>query len=270
MRSTAGRRCTATPQNRSSRRTIPQHGKRGETPTDPVRLSLQASGSIRCSLPWFDGRRWFLLCSWPAPSSHRAFRGFLRLLPRFLDGSFAGLLRFGAALAFAADVFEFLVGQMLDSDKGIMGGADANELVALHLYCRAVAVLGILNQKYHQERNDGGAGVDHQLPGVRIAEQRACNRPDNDDSGRDHEGRCLAGRMGRLVGYIPEQLAEAAALFLRRTLVAAVFLRLLLVAFRHIDPCPIQPSWRSHHCNNPGRAMFRRAAGVRRGKRGFL
>src|SRR5579859_5697847 len=54
-----------------------------------------------------------------------------------------------------------------------------------------VLVLTLLNQKHHEERDDGGAGVNHQLPAVRIVEQRAGYYPryNNSDSQAECEGR---------------------------------------------------------------------------------
>ena len=44
-----------------------------------------------------------------------------------------------------------------------------------------VAVLRVLNQKYHQERDNGRGGVDDQLPRVGKMKSGTCNQPDDDD-----------------------------------------------------------------------------------------
>lgn len=44
------------------------------------------------------------------------------------------------------------------------GGAD--KLVELKLNGLAVAVLGVLYEKHHQERHDGRAGINNKLPGI--------------------------------------------------------------------------------------------------------
>src|SRR6476620_7897979 len=72
----------------------------------------------------------------------------------------------GTLLTFISDVLEFIVGQMLDSDERILRGADAAQLVQLHLDRGAIPVLGILDQKHHQEGDDRRAGIDDQLPGI--------------------------------------------------------------------------------------------------------
>jgi hypothetical protein len=38
-----------------------------------------------------------------------------------------------------------------------------------------------LDQKHHQEGDDSGAGIDHELRSVREAEQRIANCPDHDN-----------------------------------------------------------------------------------------
>src|SRR6516164_3305530 len=45
------------------------------------------------------------------------------------------------------------------------------------MHCFSVAVLRVLNQKYHQERDDGCGGVDDQLPGVREMKRRSGDEP---------------------------------------------------------------------------------------------
>src|SRR5437879_6014907 len=72
----------------------------------------------------------------------------------------AGFFGLGASLAFLAQVLELLIREMLDTDERISRGADADQLVELDLNSTAVAVLGILDQEDHEERHDGGAGVE--------------------------------------------------------------------------------------------------------------
>ena len=52
-------------------------------------------------------------------SSHRAIRGLLCLFARSLHRSLSHFFRFRTPFAFGADIFQFVVGQMLDADKGI-------------------------------------------------------------------------------------------------------------------------------------------------------
>jgi len=76
----------------------------------------------------------------------------------------------------------------------------ANQFVEFELDGVTVAVLGILNQKYHQECDDRRAGVDNQLPGVAKLEYRACDTPDNDDGGGNNESSRVARGSRRPLG----------------------------------------------------------------------
>jgi hypothetical protein len=44
--------------------------------------------------------------------------------------------------------------------------------------------LGVLNQEHHQERDDGGRGVDNQLPGAGKMENGTGDQPDENDQQR--------------------------------------------------------------------------------------
>src|SRR3954463_4107156 len=50
-----------------------------------------------------------------------------------------------------------------------------------------IAVLGVLNQENHEEGNDGGAGVDDELPRVRITKGVSGCGPNHDDCDGDDE-----------------------------------------------------------------------------------
>ena len=64
-------------------------------------------------------------------------------------------------------------------EQGIVRAAHrANQFVEFELDCVAIAVLGILNQKYHQECDDRRACVDDQLPSIAELEYRAGDGPD--------------------------------------------------------------------------------------------
>ena len=89
--------------------------------------------------------------------------------------------------ALATQIIEFFVRQMLDADVNVFCRTCADQLVELDLDGRAITVLRILNQKDHQEGDDGRARVDHELPGVGIVEQRAGKRPYKYDADRHCE-----------------------------------------------------------------------------------
>jgi hypothetical protein len=79
----------------------------------------------------------------------------------------------GASLAFSPEVGKFLVGEMLDSNEGVLRGASLDEFVEFDLERRAVAILRVLYQKHHQEPDDGCPCIDDQLPSVGKMKYRA-------------------------------------------------------------------------------------------------
>ena len=68
-----------------------------------------------------------------------------------------------------------------------------------------VAVLSALDDEDHQERHDGGAGVDDQLPSVGPAKEWTGRGPHGDDQKRQREGDGSADLMLRP----PRRLVEA-------------------------------------------------------------
>ncbi len=56
----------------------------------------------------------------------------------------------------------------------------ANQLIKLDLNCSRVSILGVLNQKDHQERDDGSAGINYKLPSVAELKDWARDNPGND------------------------------------------------------------------------------------------
>ncbi len=76
----------------------------------------------------------------------------------------------------------------------------ANQFVEFELDSVAIAILGILNQKYHQECDDRRARVYDQLPRVAELEYRACDAPDYDDQSGDDECSRMARGSRRPLG----------------------------------------------------------------------
>jgi hypothetical protein len=79
----------------------------------------------------------------------------------------------------------------------------AQQLVQLDLDRLGVAVLRCLDEEHHEEGDDGGERVDHELPGVAEAEERARERPCDDEDHDQEEGagpadeaRCPLGDPG--------------------------------------------------------------------------
>ncbi len=105
------------------------------------------------------------------------------------------------------DFLELEVAQAFYIDHLVASRIDgADELIELEIDGAGVAVLGVLDEEDHQEGDDGGAGVDDELPGVGVVEDGAGERPgDDDQAGRDkgplgaHEGGGLSGEAAEPV-----------------------------------------------------------------------
>jgi len=69
------------------------------------------------------------------------------------------------------DQIQFVIAEILDVHHLVAGRANGmNQFIKLEIDGLGVAVLGVLNQKYHQESDDRRAGVDDELPGIGILE----------------------------------------------------------------------------------------------------
>src|SRR5690348_5720920 len=103
--------------------------------------------------------------------------------------------RFSPCPSFAlrSQLFQLFFGQVLNSDIDVEGLADADQLVKLDLYRGPVPVLGVLNEKNHQEGNNGRAGIDDELPSVGVAEVGASESPDHDECDGRNEGAGMPG-----------------------------------------------------------------------------
>lgn len=84
-----------------------------------------------------------------------------------------------------AEFLEVVFAEFLEVEEGFVGaGGGAEEFVEFDLDGGAVAVLGGLDEEDHQKRNDGGAGVDDQLPGAVEPENRSTHGPEENNAQR--------------------------------------------------------------------------------------
>ena len=89
-------------------------------------------------------------------------------------------------------LIEFKIAEVLDIDHLIVRLVDGpDQFVQFEIDGARVAVLRVLNEEDHQERDDGCAGVDHQLPGVRKVKNGTGDRPEYDYQGG--AGKCPSG-----------------------------------------------------------------------------
>jgi len=102
---------------------------------------------------------------------------------RFLADAFELLFKF----------FQILIRKVFKIDQFVSRAFEcADDLVQLQLKCLGIAVLRVLNEKHHQERDDGGASVDDELPGIGEMKSWPGESPDHDDQNRNGESPCAA------------------------------------------------------------------------------
>src|SRR5712692_1290968 len=86
------------------------------------------------------------------------------------------------ALELLFEYFQILIGKVFKIDQFVSRVFErADELVQLQLKCFSIAVLCVLNEEHHQERDDGRAGVDNELPGIGEMKSWPGQSPGNDD-----------------------------------------------------------------------------------------
>src|SRR2546421_11709374 len=82
------------------------------------------------------------------------------------------------SVEFLFELRQFVIGHVFEIHHLVTRTFDGeDELIELEVKSLGVAVLGVLNEKYHQERNDGCAGVDDQLPRIGVMEDWAQKSP---------------------------------------------------------------------------------------------
>ena len=72
-------------------------------------------------------------------------------------------------LNFLVSPFKFFVGGVVDRGQLIVRAFHRHDqLLILDLKLEGVAILRVLDEKDHEERNDGRPGIDYQLPSVAV------------------------------------------------------------------------------------------------------
>jgi hypothetical protein len=124
------------------------------------------------------------------------------------------------AFEFRFQSVEFRFGKVFQIHKARPRfGERADQLVQFKMQSAGVTVLSVLNQKDHQERDNGRARIDDQLPGIGKSEERAGGRPNDYDDDRDEERPSGAHRVRGVIGNIVKQIAYR-SLFLIQICVA--------------------------------------------------
>jgi hypothetical protein len=97
---------------------------------------------------------------------------------------------------------------MFDPYESIPGLARPYQFIELRLYRRTITILGVLNQKHHEKRDDRSASVDHQLPAIGILKQRAGNGPHENHRHAESEGERFAGHMSDILCKLGKSTTE--------------------------------------------------------------
>lgn len=63
----------------------------------------------------------------------------------------------------------------------------SDKFIKFYLYRLRIPILGILNEKHHEEGHDRRPGIDHELPSVAKSKYRTCNDPHHDYRDRQKE-----------------------------------------------------------------------------------
>ena len=75
-------------------------------------------------------------------------------------------------------LLQFLIGEFFQIDQVIARAAErANQFIEFQMNRFGVAVLRVLDQEDHQESDDGGAGIDDELPGIGVMKKCGRSRP---------------------------------------------------------------------------------------------
>src|SRR5688500_12375347 len=89
---------------------------------------------------------------------------------------------------------ELLLLQIFQIEQGVVRAfGDANEFVQLDLERLGVAILGVLDQEDHEKRDDRGAGIDYELPGIAEMKQWTCQQTSRDRGASRHKRKRAAG-----------------------------------------------------------------------------
>lgn len=67
-----------------------------------------------------------------------------------------------------------VVGGVFNVDELVSGGSDgANDLIKLQMYSLGVPILGVLDEHYKEESEDGGSCINEELPSIGEIEEWA-------------------------------------------------------------------------------------------------
>jgi len=107
-------------------------------------------------------------------------------------------------------LLQLLFRHFLEIQDRIPGAVHCTDkLVQFDLHCGAIAILGVLDQEDHQEGDDGGAGIDDELPGITEVKNRTGRRPDEDDRRGNRKRARMPRRSGGPFGQAGKRSRDA-------------------------------------------------------------
>ena len=121
--------------------------------------------------------------------------------------------RIGPGAQLLVKILQLLLGEIFDGGETVLGALHRNDqLGKLKLESHRVAILCVLNEKHHEKRNDGRAGVDDELPSVAVVKQGPSDRPNQYRQCGNEECHRCAGRVCGRMRKVRKIFAEQAAL----------------------------------------------------------
>ena len=116
-----------------------------------------------------------------------------------------------------------------------------DQLVQLQMNRSCVTILRILDQEDHEKCDDRCAGINNQLPGIGVVEDRSGNSPSHDDADGSRKGPARAQIMRASASKPGEPVGTVNGSFATFTVTVAVFIEpsvLWLVLLQILDQLP--------------------------------
>lgn len=131
----------------------------------------------------------------------------------YLFACAAGFAGFADPLVALFQLVQLFIRKFLDVDEIVIRRMmRADEFVQLQVQSLGVSVLSVLDEKDDEKRNDTGAGIDHQLPGIRIMKIGAGNSPDHQNGNGSKKDTWVAYKLRGIAGKPAEPQIDAAGL----------------------------------------------------------
>jgi hypothetical protein len=128
------------------------------------------------------------------------------------------------------ELFQVLVRKILEIHQRISRAFKSTDnFVQLQMYCFGVAVLGVLDEKDHQKRNNGCARINDELPCVREMKRWSSECPNDDDDNGAGKGPGAAQNNGGLAGEDAKCITNNA----KEIPLSLVFFEFLDLSFLH-------------------------------------